>query len=170
MKGYSALGEVFGKMEISIWQHASRLVEALPELWPAPPPTTVSEALLESMTGKQVLPRGQPPLLRCHELACAVAHRVGDDFRDATHNGSFVVVDGKYGPVGHSWIEWTTHPSGYRRILDVYAIGRLPMVQLIDAGGLLKAQGNLYVKGEKRDDFRAADVERLLAFWKEHYL
>jgi len=172
MKGYSVTSaEVFGKLEISIWQHATRLVEALPEVWPAPPPTSVSEGLYEAMVGKPVYPRAPPPPLRCHELACAVAHRLGDEYRDVAHNGSFVLVDGKYGPIDHSWIEWRTSPSGYRRILDVYSVGRLPMVQLIDAQTLLQHQGVPYVRSEKkRDDFRAADVERLLAFWKEHYL
>jgi hypothetical protein len=167
MKGYSVTSaEVFGKLEISIWKHARRLVEALPETWPSA--TTVTEALYESMTGK---PIAAPRPLRCHELACAVAHRLGDEYSGVAHNGSFVLVDGKYGPVDHSWIEWKTAPSGYRRILDVYAVGRLPMVQLIDASTLLQHQGLPYVRSEKkRDDFRALDVERVLAFWKEHYL
>lgn len=67
------------------------------------------------------IPEDFPPckgnLLRCHELARAV--------------GKFLnlpVVDGHYGRVEHSWL-WT---KPHRHILDVYAVGRYPMVLLVD--------------------------------------
>lgn len=54
--------------------------------------------------------------LRCHE----VARIVGQVLR-------LEVLDGHYGIVDHSWCM-----TPNRRIIDPYAVGRLPMVQLVD--------------------------------------
>ena len=58
------------------------------------------------------------------------------------------VVDGHCGPIDHSWLRC----SGV--ILDVYAPGRLPAVQLVDpqVGG--------YRPGKPRDDVRQPIVDR----------
>ncbi len=64
-------------------------------------------------------------LLRCHEVTRAVATILGLPF-----------TDGEFGAVEHSWL-WTTidldgeYPGN---ILDVYCIGRLPVVQLVGYG------------------------------------
>lgn len=58
--------------------------------------------------------------LRCHEVARAVGRSLG-----------LKVVDGKYGPVDHSWI-LIERPMRRPFILDPYAVGRLPVVQLVD--------------------------------------
>jgi hypothetical protein len=70
------------------------------------------------------------PLLRCHELARAVGRVLGLPFQD-----------GQYGFVDHSWL-WTAPLQkerseykfrfGFPNILDVYSVGSLPMVRLVD--------------------------------------
>ena len=62
--------------------------------------------------------------VRCHELARAF-HAVWPMWRGF----ALEVVDGTFGIVDHSWIDgW----FGRRKIiLDVYSVGRLPIVQLI---------------------------------------
>ena len=59
--------------------------------------------------------------LRCHELARAVAHVL-----------DLPVQDGSHGLVDHSWL-WTGTRTAPGNILDVYCVGRLPMVQLVHA-------------------------------------
>ena len=58
--------------------------------------------------------------LRCHELARAGLRALGDD--------TLVVVDGHCGIVEHSWLRFSDGA-----ILDAYAPGRLPAVQIVDA-------------------------------------
>jgi hypothetical protein len=72
----------------------------------------------------EVLPDpGQSDLpWRCHEVTRAVAHLLG---------GELAVVDGQYAGAQHSWIAFRGG-DGDVRILDVYAVGRLPQVQLVD--------------------------------------
>lgn len=83
--------------------------------------------------------------LRCHELARAVQRVV--------HDRAFklVVVDGMCGPIEHSWLCLS---DGV--ILDPYAPGRLPAVQLVDA------LAGAYRPGEKRQDIRQAIVDQLV--------
>lgn len=83
--------------------------------------------------------------LRCHELVRAV-HRVVCDYDRVP-----VVVDGKCGPVEHSWLLFS---DGV--ILDVYAPGRLPAVQLVDP-----IVGTMYRPGDPRTDVRQTIVDRL---------
>jgi hypothetical protein len=83
--------------------------------------------------------------LRCHELARAV-HIVTYE-----HGYKLVVVDGKCGLIEHSWLMLD---GG--RILDPYAPGRLPAVQLVDP--IVGA----YRPGEKRDDIRRVIVDQLV--------
>lgn len=94
--------------------------------------------------------------LRCHEVARVV--------RDVLRHPRFGVVDGVYvgdGPgVDHSWLV----ASGATRmarlaILDVYAVGRLPQVQLV-AGDMGLA--SMYRAGPARSDIDDALVERLV--------
>jgi hypothetical protein len=93
-------------------------------------------------------------VFRCHEIARAVGQVL-----------KLPVQDGWYGAIEHSWL-WIPQegPSSYGfeydAILDVYAVGRLPMVQLVmsdrsaghyAAGGL---GASLYREGPPRKDIR----------------
>ena len=83
--------------------------------------------------------------LRCHELARAV-QRV-----DASEH-KLDVVDGKCGPIEHSWLRFR---DGV--ILDPYTPGRMPAVQIVDP-----IVGVAYRPGEPRSDIRQAIVDRLV--------
>lgn len=82
--------------------------------------------------------------LRCHELARAVKHLLADD--------TIAVVDGRCGPVEHSWLCFADGS-----ILDPYAPGRLPAVQIVDA-----LVGAAYRPGPARDDVDRSIVDRLV--------
>lgn len=84
--------------------------------------------------------------LRCHELARAVYLVVHADAH------KLIVVDGKCGPIEHSWLCLDDAV-----ILDPYAPGRLPAVQLVD---LIVATA--YRPGSPRCDIRQAIVDRLV--------
>jgi len=81
--------------------------------------------------------------LRCHELARAICRVVGDR--------ALAVVDGHCGPVEHSWLRLS---DGV--ILDAYAPGPLPAVQLVDP-----IVGAAYRPGDPRTDIRRAIIEQL---------
>lgn len=82
--------------------------------------------------------------VRCHEVARAVGGLL-----------NLTVVDGVYGHVQHSWLDLPVaeRPDLRRHVLDVYAPGRLPRVQLIDAWYLLP-EGSSYKPGLARGDIR----------------
>jgi hypothetical protein len=84
--------------------------------------------------------------LRCHELARAVHLVVSAD------EHKLLVVDGKCGSIEHSWLHIS---DGV--ILDPYAPGRLPAVQLVDL-----IVGTAYRPGAPRDDIRQAIIDRLV--------
>jgi hypothetical protein len=84
--------------------------------------------------------------LRCHELARAV-HGVMK-FCPIT----LEIVDGKCGPVEHSWLCFA---DGV--IIDPYAPGRMPAVQVIDP-----IVGSAYRPGAARPDIRQVIVDRLV--------
>lgn len=81
--------------------------------------------------------------LRCHELARAVQRVLDEDV---------AVVDGKCGPVEHSWLVCA---GGV--ILDPYVPGRLPAVQIVDS-----IVGTTYRPGPPRDDIRLAVIDQLV--------
>lgn len=83
--------------------------------------------------------------LRCHELARAVHRMLGAR--------TIIVVDGHCGPVEHSWLRFS---DGV--ILDVYAPGRLPAIQIIDP-----IVATTYRPGSARRDVRRAIVDQLVA-------
>lgn len=85
--------------------------------------------------------------LRCHELARAVWLVVYG--RRRKHR--LVVVDGKCGPIEHSWL---CFPDGM--ILDPYVPGRAPAVQIIDPFV------GTYRPGETRHDIRHSIVHQLV--------
>lgn len=84
--------------------------------------------------------------LRCHELARAVHLVVYPEAH------VLEVVDGHCGIVEHSWLQLAAGP-----ILDVYAPGRLPAVQIVDP-----LVGN-YRPGPRRKDVRQPIIDRLVA-------
>lgn len=86
--------------------------------------------------------------LRCHELARAVHRSL-----DVLDHG-LVVVDGKCGPIEHSWLVF-----GDGTIVDPYVPGRMPAVQLVDAFVATR----LYYPGADRSDIRIQVVDDLVA-------
>lgn len=94
-------------------------------------------------------------LLRCHEVARTV-------FSFFTHPdlADSLLVDGKFGPMPHSWIYAPTSYDTVRITLDPYAVGRLPQVQLVEIGWDL-SRGYKY--GPVRTDIRLDVIAKLLA-------
>jgi hypothetical protein len=140
VKGYSE-SEVFLPHEVRLWQAVTKLVEGLPED-----------------------PKFQ---VRCHELARAVAIYC---LKNSIYPRGLVVVDGKFGGVEHSWVEATrfTWERRKRIILDVYAVGTLPMVQLIDFEGSIGLySARRYIEGTKRTDIDRQMIERLMDAFKQ---
>ena len=82
--------------------------------------------------------------LRCHELARAIHHVIGDR--------TLVVVDGHCGPVEHSWLRCA---DGV--IIDAYVPGRLPSVQIVDT-----IVAGPYRPGPERRDIRGEIVDQLI--------
>lgn len=106
----------------------------------------------------------ESPSLRCHELARAVGRVLKLQHQD-----------GYYGFVDHTWL-WTTRfvPNAlnahtrldFPNILDVYSVGSLPMVRLVDGKHTsLPHVGWAYRPGRPREDIdqdRVTDLyERL---------
>jgi hypothetical protein len=85
--------------------------------------------------------------LRCHELARAVHFVISDHVHE-----QLLVVDGKCGPIEHSWLRFS---DGV--ILDPYAPGRMPVVQIVSP-----LTGTAYLAGAPRSDIRQAIVDRLV--------
>lgn len=79
--------------------------------------------------------------LRCHEIARALHVVLADP--------TLLVVDGWYGPFDHSWIR-----TEDRVIVDPYAPGRLPAVQIIDDIVAIS-----YRAGMPRQDIREGIVQ-----------
>jgi hypothetical protein len=111
MKSYSET-DVFSPLAQAVHKLVSGLVSLLPD------------------------PEPRQPLWRCHEVARAVLMLLEEPLRTGGSGASLHVFDGKYGPpskggVEHSWlILLESSKSGV--VLDPYAVGRLPQVQLID--------------------------------------
>jgi hypothetical protein len=97
--------------------------------------------------------------LRCHELARAVQRVIMEDSTAAV--ASWRVCDGQYGLVDHSWLNNdVTH-----NLLDVYAVGQLPMVRLVmvDPIGVRHVHGPyIYQEGKWRNDIDVSEVGRLV--------
>lgn len=133
MKSYSETN-VFDANEVKLFKRATELV---------------SKLLDRQLT-----------VVRCHELARAVGRVL-----------KLEVQDGYYGFCDHSWL-WTVAPPkdrnalvgrlGLPNILDVYAVGQLPMVRLVDcAHTQLPHVGWAYRPGEARKDINHERVDSL---------
>lgn len=100
--------------------------------------------------------RQLPEGLRCHEVARVVQKVLGTG----------VVRDGKLSgtrgcKADHSWVVLEDDGMGrLHHVLDCYAVGQVPPVQLVDAGFPLD---NPYVTGEDRGDINHALVDKLVA-------
>lgn len=101
--------------------------------------------------------RQLPEGLRCHEVARVVRQVLGTG----------VVRDGKVGDttrgcqVDHSWVVLEDDGTGRRlHVLDCYAVGQVPPVQLVDAGFPL---ANPFFVGKDRDDIDHEKVRELAA-------
>lgn len=89
-------------------------------------------------------------LVRCHEVARAVGRILG-----------LPVQDGHFWTVEHSWL-WTEEPRGFMpNIIDVYSVGRLPVVQLVDSRDL-RAYARDFRPGKRRKDIRWKVVGAML--------
>jgi hypothetical protein len=134
MLGYAET-DVFSGAELGLLQRAKTIVAWLPA----------------TICGSAV---------RCHELARAVQHLL-------LHTE---VCDGWYGMVEHSWL-WTKKPERFvvddvehllgpfPNILDVYAPGRVPQVQLVANSSALPFE---YRRGDPRKDVRADVIAALV--------
>lgn len=100
------------------------------------------------------------PAWRCHEVARAVRYVLH------ARPGKVKlldVVDGKFSGADHSWLEIARGTTaGWPALLDVYAVGSLPMVQLLDTTPLLGGRKALYEQGEERDDISVGALEALI--------
>jgi hypothetical protein len=133
VRGYSA-SRVFSVEEVRLYQRAVSLVEIVPDM----------------------------PKLRCHELARAVGRILGLEHED-----------GVYGFVDHTWL-WTTALDrqsplvqetriGFPNVLDVYSVGQLPMVRLVECGhASLPHMGWSYRPRRPRKDIDEGLVDRLV--------
>lgn len=111
--------------------------------------------------------------VRCHELVRAVHHFLKPPSSEYIPSYEWAVCDGKYLQiVDHSWLELVPPrmPTGARRIsgterivLDVYAVGAFPQVQLVYQSGLL----DRFQKGEHRQDIRHDVVKQLTEVYLE---
>lgn len=115
MKGYSQR-VIFDERKQNLLLAATRLVEH-----------AFASPVLERELANWASPWNE---VRCHELARAVGRVL-----------VLPVQDGYYGFVDHSWL-WTEEIDpegplndrlGFPDILDVYAVGSLPMVRLVSA-------------------------------------
>lgn len=111
-------------------------------------------------------PHGE--LVRCHEMARAV-----HDWAERQPRGRFGteplllgVVDGRYGVPGNIWVEHSWLETGHgHNILDVYAVGKLPPVQLLDGTFKLPTQ-QCFQPGKLRGDIMEDVVEELITFFE----
>jgi hypothetical protein len=124
------------------------------------------------------LPDPEPgkPLWRCHEVARAVREVLTPSLEVGGSGAQLHVFDGKYGPpdlhdqvkyspgVEHSWIvviETASKRPGC--VLDPYAVGRLPQVQLVDWEQQFAC---MYKPREYRTDIDKAVVQHMVDVWQ----
>ena len=143
MKSYSET-DVFSPLA----QAVHKLVSGLMSLLPDPEPR-------------------QPPW-RCHEVARAVLTLLEEPLQAGGSGASLHVFDGKYGPpskggVEHSWLI-LLEPNKSGVVLDPYAVGRLPQVQLIDWELQLAC---MYQASSYRTDINKDVVQHMVEHWRK---
>jgi hypothetical protein len=154
MNGHAFL-ELFDSYALQQFNRATELIRQLPERVP----------LLYGAAHSVNPGMGKPLPLRCHEVSRAVGEVLG-----------LQVQDGWHGRCDHSWL-WMPNSKDHRdAILDVYAVGRLPMVQLVSldsatghyAAGHYAAGGSasLYRESRPRTDIDAQIVTRLVELFR----
>jgi len=90
-------------------------------------------------------------LIRCHEVVRALKGILPSPL------GAWTLQDGHYRTVNHTWL-WNKHGH----ILDIYAVARFPMVQLLDAD-IHFHRTDLFRPGPSRKDIRHKVVHALLS-------
>jgi len=135
VRGYAS-EEIFDASELELYALACGFVEAVPY----------------EIDGEAV---------RCHELVRAVVAALPPRFSGVR------ICDGYYGMVEHSWI-WTRPPALDKtaargwieppNILDVYAPGRVPLVELVAVSVALPCE---YRRGDSRKDLKRSVIARL---------
>lgn len=96
--------------------------------------------------------------VRCHEITRAVYKAL--DSYGLQHY--WEVVDGVFGHVDHSWLVGKKTDT----ILDVYAVGSLPMVQLINTTFLGVRDARRYKEGCTRKDINEVIIVVLASHMK----
>jgi hypothetical protein len=99
----------------------------------------------------------EDPLVRCHELARAVR----DLLLSLKQTPKFIVCDGKFGLADHTWL--VTEVYSRDTVLDVYSVGVLPQVQLIDRSSLAIRNARQYIERDLRADIDTALVKELVS-------
>lgn len=105
--------------------------------------------------------------IRCHEVARIVALTLRSKYK-------LTVVDGKFGSprpyIEHSWLiydecDHPLQPLSFKCFIDPYAVGRSPMVQIID----YDIGHYLYEAGKLRKDIDIRFVRQQVALARERY-
>lgn len=133
MRGYSH-NQVFSPFARDKWATATEMVTLVPE--------------------RVTTPGSVEQLVRCHELARAVAWLINN-------GGDVQVVDGHYCAVEHTWLVLSPNRGHAECILDVYSVGRSPMVQLVDVKSVSHVHFGLYREGARRDDIKKKVIDEL---------
>ncbi len=144
MKSYSETN-IFSPVALTLRKVVERLVELLPD--PEP--------------GKD--------LWRCHEVARAVEGVLETSLEAGGSGARLHVFDGKYGPpamggIDHSWLV-LLQPDKPGVVLDPYAIGRLPQVQIIDWEMQLAC---MYKASGYRNDIDKTVVQYMVDVWRPY--
>jgi hypothetical protein len=99
--------------------------------------------------------------IRCHELARAVGRLLGLRHEDGVYS-----ANASDGGVDHSWL-LVPNSWGGCSILDVYAVGRLPQVQLVYCGVTVPHHQCFLARAE-RDDIDVEVMNKLAAVMERH--
>ena len=135
--------EAFDKEELLLLARATALVACVDEREFAVPNSLVRDNLI-----------------RCHELARAVGYVLGLAHED----GKYSCCPNESPGINHSWLLVPRTFKGERvglSILDVYAVGRLPQVQLLASTITLPNHRN-FIPGPMRTDIDETVVAKLV--------
>lgn len=182
MKGYSA-NEVFPKWAPGLLRLTEWLVGLIPE--ELPPriggpcrPGTTPNGSVSTLKGPCAIPECDldaplphehnptpSSLPRCHEIVRALYPWLKPIL---PQDWTMHVVDGHYGAVDHSWFA-VLNPGKFNGfILDAYAVGRLPTVQIVDVYHPTLPHLRYYRDGGPRVDIRNHDISAIDAAIRPH--